>query len=92
MTIRISENLRVTRSPDGGVILDVKVGRMFRVNLVGSKIIELLEQRHSPDGIARDIASTFTISEEVARRDVREFIEILQTFNLIEAPVSDLAN
>lgn len=92
MAIRISENLRITRSPDGGVILDVKVGRMFKVNLVGSKIMELLEQQHSPDRIARDIASTFTISEEIALTDVREFIEMLKKFNLIEAPVSDLAN
>jgi hypothetical protein len=82
--VRVSEQVRKTHSPDGGIVLDVMRGRMFGLNLVGSKILELLEQQSSPTLIAQEIARTFCISIEIAERDVREFIETLEKHHLIE--------
>jgi coenzyme PQQ synthesis protein D (PqqD) len=82
--IRVSEHVRKTHSQDGGIVLDVKHGRMFGLNLVGSKIIELLGQEYSPTFIAQEIARTFGVSVQIAERDVREFIEALEKHQLVE--------
>ena len=82
---RVSEYVRKTSSEDGGIILDVKHGRMFGLNIVGSRILQLLEQQHTPREIAQEIASTFGVTAEIAESDVREFLETLEKHHLIEA-------
>jgi hypothetical protein len=81
---RVSEHLRKTCSEDGGIVLDIKQGRMFGLNLVGSKIIDLLERGYTPTLIAQEIARSFDISPETADVDVREFLETLEKHRLIE--------
>jgi hypothetical protein len=81
---RVSEHVRKTSSKDGGIILDVKHGQMFGLNIVGSRIIELLEQRHTPTQIAQDIASSFGVATEIADRDVHEFLKTLEQLHVIE--------
>ena len=83
--IRVSEHVRKTHSQDGGIVLDVRHGRMFSMNLVGSKIMELLEQEFTPMLIAQEIARTFGVSLKIADQDVREFLETLEKLHLIEA-------
>ena len=85
--VRVSEHVRKTHSPDGGIVLDVMHGRMFGLNLVGSKILELLERQTTPTLIAQEIAQTFGVSAEIAERDVREFVETLEKHHLIETRV-----
>jgi hypothetical protein len=89
--VRVSEHVRKTHSPDGGIVLDVMHGRMFGLNLVGSKILELLEQQSSPTLIAQEIALKFGVSAEIAERDVREFLETLEKHHLIEARLTSNA-
>jgi Coenzyme PQQ synthesis protein D (PqqD) len=81
---RVSEHVRKTSSEDGGIVLDVKHGCMFGLNLVGSRIIELLEQRHTPAQIAEEIASSFGVPTDIADRDAREFLEALEKNHLIQ--------
>jgi hypothetical protein len=57
---------------------------MFGLNVVGSKILQLLERQTTPTLIAQEIALTFGISSEIADRDVREFLETLEKHRLIE--------
>jgi hypothetical protein len=82
--VQVSEHVRKTHSPDGGVVLDILHGQMFRLNFVGSRILQLLEQQVTPTLIAQKIAATFGISAEIAERDVREFLETLEKHHLIE--------
>jgi hypothetical protein len=89
--VRVSEHVRKTHSPDGGIVLDVMHGRMFGLNLVGSKILELLEQQSSPTLIAQEIARKFGVSAEIAEQDVREFLETLEKHHLIETYVPSTA-
>jgi hypothetical protein len=88
---RVSEHVRKTSSEDGGIILDVKHGQMFGLNIVGSRIIELLEQQHTPTQIAQEIASSFGVAAEIADRDVHEFLETLEKHHLIEAHATGVA-
>jgi hypothetical protein len=88
---RVSDHVRKTDSEDGGIVLDIRQGLMFGLNVVGSRIVELLEQQHTPEQIAREIASTFGVAIEVAERDVREFLEMLEKHHLIEQNATGVA-
>ena len=81
---RVSDAVRSTHGQDGGVVLDVRQGRMFNLNFVGSRILELLKSGSTESEIANDISRAFDISQELAENDVREFIQTLKTHRLVE--------
>jgi hypothetical protein len=81
--VRISDNVRSTHNLDGGIVLDVLHGRMFRLNLVGSRILELLSHGSAEPEIADQIAREFEIERATAAADVREFLETLETLHLV---------
>ena len=88
IVLRVPEHVRKANSPDGGIVLDVKHGRMFTLNVVGSKILELLAHHYSSEQIAAELSHEFGISIDVARRDVGEFLDTLEKFRLIEEHAS----
>ncbi len=59
---------------------------MFNLNLVGSKILELLEHGLTEPDIVDAISHEFNTSREVVERDVREFIESLKKCKLVTKP------
>jgi Coenzyme PQQ synthesis protein D (PqqD) len=83
--LRVPEHVRKTNSPDGGIILDVKHGRMFTLNLVGSRILELLEHQYTTAHIAEELSREFGIAADVAMRDIEEFVATLEKHHLIDA-------
>jgi Coenzyme PQQ synthesis protein D (PqqD) len=88
--IRISENVRYTHNLDGGVVLDIRHGRMFALNFVGSRIVELLKTDYQDTEIVNEISQKFGISPEMAAADVREFLESLEKQHLIERRDTDV--
>lgn len=82
---RIPEHVRSTHSPDGAAILDVLHGQMFRLNLAGSRILELLKQEFAEPEIAEQLANEFGIDRVLADADVREFLEMLEKHHLVTA-------
>ena len=81
--VRISENTRHTHNLDGGVVLDIRHGRMFALNFVGSRIVELLKTNYQETELTNQISQEFGISQEIAAADVREFLESLEKQHLI---------
>jgi hypothetical protein len=81
---RVPESIRSTHGQDGAVVLDIRQGQMFNLNVVGSKILELLKTGASEPAIVDEISSTFQVSRDVAEGDVREFIESLKQHYLLE--------
>jgi hypothetical protein len=81
--VRVAENVRSTHSNDGGIVLDILHGQMFRLNFVGSKILALLEQGSAEPEIAEQLAREFGIERAAAEADVREFVEILEKHHLL---------
>lgn len=88
---RVSVHVRRTSSKDGGVVLDMRHGQMFGLNVVGSRILELLAEQRTPEQIAQEIASSFGVSAETADRDVRDFLSTLEKHHLIELHSSHVA-
>ena len=80
---RISSSIRSTHGQDGAIVLDVAQGQMFNLNLVGSKILELLEKGSDEAQIILAISQEFHADQEVVAPDVRDFLESLKRHKLI---------
>jgi hypothetical protein len=81
---RVSEGVRSTHGQDGAIVLDIQQGQMFNLNLVGSRILELLETGATESAIVAEISQKFQVSRDIAEGDVREFIESLQQHHLLK--------
>jgi hypothetical protein len=80
---RVQEHVRATHGSDGATVLDILHGQMFRLNFVGSRILELLKHGSTEAEIAEKLAHEFGIDRSTAEADVREFIEILEKHHLL---------
>jgi hypothetical protein len=81
---RISSDVRSTQTQDGSILLDVHHGQMFSLNLVGSKILELLERGCDETRIAEEIGNTYGVARDIASGDVREFVDALYRNHLLQ--------
>lgn len=79
----ISDGVRSTRNEDGGIVLDIDHGQMFRLNPVGALILEFLGKGCAEAEIAQEIARQYNISEEAASADIREFLQSLEEHKLV---------
>jgi hypothetical protein len=81
--IRVSEHVRTTHGADGAIVLDILHGQMFRLNFVGSRILELFEQRSTEAEIAEHLGREFGIDRATIEADVRELVETLLKHHLL---------
>jgi hypothetical protein len=80
--IRFSKDLRSVTDSDGAILLDIKSGRFFRLNQLGSRILSLLEG-------GSDLPQILDRLQEVSRdgetllADVEAFLQALEVRGLI---------
>jgi hypothetical protein len=75
---RLREQVRSTHNQDGAVVLDILHGQMFRLNLVGSRMLELLKQGHTETEIVEQVGSEFSVDREIVASDLHEFLAHLE--------------
>lgn len=80
---RVPEHVRATHGADGAIVLNILHGQMFRLNFIGSRILELLKQGLEAPEIAEELACEFGIERVAAEADVREFLEALEKRHLL---------
>ena len=83
---KISETVRATHGQDGAVILDIRQGRVLRVNVTGSFILQCVQRGETESQIADGISQRFCISREVAQADVGEFLNSMELEGLVYIP------
>jgi coenzyme PQQ synthesis protein D (PqqD) len=83
--IRLTRNLRTITSPDGAVILDLRRGKMFRLNATGAMVIEHLIRGDAEPCIAAEISRRLRVDLAVASADVRAFLASLESRGLLDA-------
>jgi len=81
---RISNDVRSTETQDGSILLDIHHGQMFCLNLVGSKILELLAHGYDETRIAEEISNRYGVAREIASGDVREFLDALYRHHILQ--------
>jgi hypothetical protein len=81
---KVSDAVRSTHGRDGAIVLDVRQGQMFNLNLVGSRILELLEGGSTESEIVDIVSREFRAAPDLVERDLREFLETLRSHKLIK--------
>ena len=82
---RIPESIRSTHGQDGAVVLDIRQGQMFNLNLVGSRILKLVEGGSAQPEIVEEIVREFGVSRHIAENDVQTFLGTLRKYQLVES-------
>jgi Coenzyme PQQ synthesis protein D (PqqD) len=82
--MKMSEHVRSTHSQDGAVVLDILHGQMYTLNLVGSRILELLKHGHTEPQIAEQLSQEFGVGRKIIASDLQEFLTHLERNCLIE--------
>lgn len=82
---RFSDTIRRISSADGAIVLHLGRGTMFRLNLMGTKILDLLEQGVSPAKVAEQLSAECDVPIEVVRNDLRHFIQSLEIHGVIDS-------
>jgi len=81
---RVPEGVRCTHGQDGGVVLDIRQGRIFNLNLLGSRVLELLMTGAAQPAIVAEISEEFKVTRNATENDVAEFIASLKQHHLLE--------
>ncbi len=81
--LTISRSARLSKSSDGGILLDVERGLVFSLNPVGIRIVELLQDGNDAMRLANTISQEFRISQEIAGKDIADFLTALQEQHLL---------
>lgn len=86
-TWTISPDVRCTQSEDGAVLLDIKQGLCFSLNVVGAKVWEKLGASQTGttlSGLVRDLAPQFAVSVDQLTTDLEHYLHELETKGLIK--------
>jgi len=82
--VKLSAQLRSTHNQDGAIVLDILHGEMFRLNFVGSRMLELLKQGRTETQIVDELRKEFGAPQETVATDLREFLAHLEKHHLLE--------
>lgn len=81
---KIADTVRRTQTQDGGILLDIHHGQMFSLNLVGAKILEMLDGGFDEAQIADQVSRAYAMDLETVRTDVHEFLETLSKHHILQ--------
>jgi Coenzyme PQQ synthesis protein D (PqqD) len=79
----VSSTVRRTMTEDGGILLDIRLGRIFSLNVVGFRILDLLEKGFDTAQVAAEVSESYAMNLETVRADLREFIEVLTKHHIL---------
>lgn len=79
------DTIRRLSNADGGVLLDLRRGAMFRVNPLGARVLDLLELGASPGQIAERFSAEFQVPLDEVLADVKAFVDSLKVCRLLDA-------
>lgn len=82
----IPPEIRFVGSEDGIALLDVRSGRFFSLNKLGSEIWSALAEGRSLSEIERLLKAKYEVSGETLKVDLTKFVQDLETFRLLRRP------
>jgi len=82
---QLADGIRTTSGQDGGTVLDIDGNRIFRVNEVGELILHCVQEGWNETRIASHISRQYSVNEGQSKRDVHEFLEVLNEQRLLDA-------
>jgi hypothetical protein len=82
--LTLSQGARLSKSQDGGILLDLDHGVFFNLNPVGARIVELLQAACLRSSIVETVANEFHAPEEIVKNDVDIFLASLREQRLLD--------
>lgn len=82
--LTISDAVRRAETVDGEILLDVRQGQMFSLNVAGAKMLDLLLTGDDESQIVEKISQDYRVDRDVVRRDLLEFVESLRQHHILE--------
>jgi coenzyme PQQ synthesis protein D (PqqD) len=82
---RVSEAVRAAHGNDGSVVLDIRKGRVLRLNVTAALIFQSLQQGATVAQIIDRVSRRFSIPHEVAGTDVGDFLKSMVQEGLVQA-------
>ena len=79
----LPDSIRRVANADGGVVMDLRRGTMFRVNPLGAKVLDLLDLGKSPREIAEKLSAEYNVAPNDVHADIEEFIESLKIHGVL---------
>jgi hypothetical protein len=80
----LSPSVRDVQNPDGAVLLDIQQGICFSMSQVGTKIWQLLKEKHSLDQVCDGLHAAYPeIPYERINKDVAQFVLQLKAHGLV---------
>jgi hypothetical protein len=83
---RVSDAVSSMHNQDGGIVLDSRQGQIFKLNCVGSRILELLKSGGPESSIASLISEEFGVERGIVERDLQEFMDELSRRGILREP------
>ena len=87
--MKLSAPVRSVHNQDGAVVLDILHGKMFRLNVVGSRMLELLKAGRTEKQITEALSTEFGAPRETVAADLRDFLAHLEKHRLVESRPSE---
>ena len=84
----LRDRFRSVDTADGGIVLDVETGKMFRLNPIGMRMLTLLQQGIPADQIAEEISRECGVDTHTVGEDLRNFSTTLAERGLLPADLS----
>jgi hypothetical protein len=86
---QLRETVRSTHTSDGAIVLEIGRGKLFQLNSVGSRILQLFQSKPewAVADLGEEVSREFCIPQDRAVADIGEFVELLAQHQLI-VPVS----
>jgi Coenzyme PQQ synthesis protein D (PqqD) len=81
---QLVNEIQCAHNQDGGTVLDIRQGKMFVLNRVGSRMLQLLEAGCGEKVIVDTLLGEFDVDRDIALNDLRLFLLTLARFRLIE--------
>ncbi len=69
---------------ESGFVFNPYTGESFSVNATGYEILKLLRTDLSQEEIVNELTGIFEISKDQAEKDVLDFLNILEKYDLLE--------
>jgi hypothetical protein len=82
--MRLSQNARRVTNSDGGVLLDLRRGKVFQMNGMGATIVELLAEGSTEDRISLEVSKRCGVEIACVSADIHAFLDSLKHFGLVD--------
>ncbi len=78
------ERLKDLYFNEKGFVFDPDTGAIYSLNTTGACIVKHLQKGQPVNRLAGEIRKAFEADEEIAQRDIREFMDLLAAFGLLD--------